>query len=197
MKLIVGLGNPGPQYERTRHNAGFLALDRVIARHARGAAGLPRQRFSGECTEVTIGSERTLLLKPMRFMNCSGSAVSEAVNFFKLDPAADLLVLVDDYALPLGHLRVRAEGSPGGHNGLSDIQRALGTAVYPRLRIGIDGPPPGFEDPADWVLGRFTDEQLKTISPALDQTADAVDVFVTQGLTKVMNQFNKKVEVKK
>ena len=197
MKLIVGLGNPGPQYERTRHNAGFLALDRVIARHARGAAGLPRQRFSGEAAEVSIGNERALLLKPMRFMNCSGSSVGEAANFFKLDPAADILVLVDDYALPLGHLRIRAEGSPGGHNGLTDIQRALGTPVYPRLRIGIDPPPAEYDDPANWVLGRFTDEQLKALGPGLDQAADAVDVFVTQGLTKAMNAFNKKVAGKK
>lgn len=193
MKLIVGLGNPGPAYERTRHNAGFMALDRVIARHGRGgAAGSARQRFSGEVVEASIGSERTVMLKPMRFMNCSGSAVAEAANFYKIDVSKDLLVLVDEYALPLGTIRVRAEGSPGGHNGLTDVQRALGTAAYPRLRIGIDPPPPSFDDPADWVLGRFTEEQFKALSPALDRAADAVDVFVTQGVVPAMNQFNAK-----
>lgn len=193
MKLIVGLGNPGPAYERTRHNAGFMALDRVIARHGHGATA--RQRFSGEVVEASIGSERTVMLKPMRFMNCSGSAVAEAANFYKIDPSKDLLVLVDEYALPLGTIRVRAEGSPGGHNGLSDVQRALGSPAYPRLRIGIDPPPPGYDDPADWVLGRFTDEQIKALSPALDRAAEAVDVFVTQGVTPAMNQFNAKQKV--
>lgn len=197
MKLIVGLGNPGSSYERTRHNAGFMALDRVAARHARGGGGgggaggvLPRQRFSGEVMETPINGERTVLLKPLRFMNCSGSSVAEAVNFYKLNPAADLLVLVDDYALPLGALRVRAEGSPGGHNGLSDIQRALGTSAYPRLRIGVDPPPPEFNDPADWVLGRFSDREAQALAPALERAVDAVEMFIAHGLERAMNTFN-------
>ncbi len=190
MKLIVGLGNPGTQYERTRHNAGFFALDRVIARHGRG--GPVRQRFSGEVVEATVSGEKTVLLKPMRFMNCSGSSVAEAIGFYKLSPQADLIVLVDDYALPLGTIRVRGEGSSGGHNGLTDIERALGHTNYPRLRIGIDPIPATYDDPANWVLGRFTDEQFKALGPALDKAADAVDVFITQGVTPAMNKFNVK-----
>jgi peptidyl-tRNA hydrolase, PTH1 family len=187
MKLIVGLGNPGSDYARTRHSAGFLAVDRLLARHG---AGLARQKFSGELHDVVIAGERTLVLRPMRFMNCSGVSVAEAVGFHKINPAEDLLVLVDDYALALGQLRLRGEGSAGGHNGLSDIQRALGTTVYPRLRIGIDPPPATYGDPADWVLGRFTDEQLAALSPALDQVVSAVGVFVSEGLTTAMNRFN-------
>lgn len=190
MKLIVGLGNPGPQYEKTRHNAGFLALDRFAGRHARGAG--VRQRFGGEATEFGVGQEKVILLKPMRFMNCSGAAVAEAAGFYQVQIASDLLVVVDDYALPLGALRIRAEGSSGGHNGLSDVERALGTTAYPRLRIGVDAPPQGWNDPADWVLSRFTDEQFKALDPALDRAADAVGVFISRGLTPAMNQFNVK-----
>jgi len=187
MKLIVGLGNPGSDYAKTRHNAGFLAVDRLLARHG---AGLARQKFSGELHDVVINGERALVLRPMRFMNCSGTSVAEAVGFHKLSPAEDLLVLVDDYALALGQLRLRGEGSAGGHNGLSDIQRALGTTVYPRLRIGIDPPPATYGDPADWVLGRFSEEQLANLAPALDKVVEAVGVFVSEGLTTAMNRFN-------
>lgn len=188
MKLIVGLGNPGPQYERTRHNAGFLALDRLTGKHARSA--MVRQRFGGQLVEADLAGERCLLLKPLRFMNCSGASVGEALNFYKLSPAADLLVLVDDYALPLGSIRVRAEGGPGGHNGLADIQRVLGTQAYPRVRIGIDSPPPGYSDPADWVLGRFTDDNLQSLEPALTATVLACEAFVSGGVTLAMNRFN-------
>lgn len=190
MKLIVGLGNPGTQYERTRHNAGFLAVDR-LARVSGGTMGT-RQRFGGEAQEATLAGQRCVLLKPMRFMNCSGSSVAEALSFYKLDAVSDLLVLVDDYALPLGGIRIRAEGSNGGHNGLGDIQRALGSTVYPRLRIGIDPPPAGYDDPADWVLGRFTEEQLRDFLPTLDRVAKAVECFITGGVTDAMNKFNTK-----
>lgn len=197
MKVIVGLGNPGPAYQRTRHNAGFMALDRVAGRLAGAAPGLSgpmvRQRFSAEVVEGSIEGERVLLMKPMRFMNCSGSSVAEAVGFYKVDPTRDLLVLVDDYALPLGTIRVRAEGSPGGHNGLTDIERALGHSRYPRLRIGIGAPPPGYADPADWVLGRFTDEEARLLEPALEASGEAVRVFVREGVVATMNRFNAKV----
>ncbi len=192
MKLIVGLGNPGSQYEKTRHNAGFLAVDRAVAKLA-ASAGV-RQRFGGEYVEGDIAGEKVAFIKPMRFMNCSGGSVGECVSFYKLSPASDLLVLVDDYALPLGAIRIRADGSSGGHNGLSDIERVLGSQAYPRLRIGIDPPAPGYSDPADWVLGRFTDEQVKALSPSLDRVAQAVHTFVTAGLSRAMNTFNTKVQ---
>jgi PTH1 family peptidyl-tRNA hydrolase len=188
MKLIVGLGNPGSEYERTRHNAGFLALDRVASRHAGSA--LPRSKFSGVVIEASLAGEKVVLFKPLNYMNRSGSPVAEMVNFYKLAPGDDLLVLVDDYALPLGSIRLRAEGSAGGHNGLSDIERALGTSKYPRLRIGVDPPPATYDDPADWVLGRFSREESSRLEPALDRTVEAVEVFVTKGIAAAMNRFN-------
>jgi PTH1 family peptidyl-tRNA hydrolase len=189
MHLIVGLGNPGPSYERTRHNAGFLGADRVLRAFAPGASA--RQRFGAECAECTVLGERALVLKPMRFMNCSGQSVAEAMAFYKIGRER-LLVLVDDYALALGAIRLRAGGGSGGHNGLRDIERALGTPDYPRLRIGIDPPPPTYADPADWVLGRFDDAQLKALDPALDRVKDACAAFVKHGLAKAMNTFNAK-----
>lgn len=190
MKLIVGLGNPGTEYERTRHNAGFLALDRVAHRHARGA--VPRSKHASVLLEASIAGERVILLKPLTYMNRSGTPVAELVNFYKLAPAADLLVLVDDYALPLGSIRLRGEGSAGGHNGLADVERALGTQAYPRLRIGVDAPPATYDDPADWVLGRFTEAEFQALGPALDKTAHAVETFISRGLSAAMNAFNTK-----
>jgi len=192
VKLIVGLGNPGQEYVRTRHNAGFMALDRLAARHAPGA--IARSRFGGVCVEGRIarpgepGEEKTLLLKPMTFMNRSGGSVGEAVRFYKLDPVADLLVLVDDVALDCGAIRVRASGSAGGHNGLTDIERALGTSAYARLRIGIG--PRGRAEQVGFVLGRFTDEQMDALTPALEKAADASEAWALQGVDAAMNRFN-------
>lgn len=196
MHLLIGLGNPGPQYAGTRHNAGFLAVDRFARKHAGPlASGLWRQKFGGEACEITVGTgldtHRAMLLKPMRFMNCSGQSVAEAMGFYKID-RANVLVLVDDYALPLGAIRIRESGGHGGHNGLRDIDRALGDQNYPRLRIGIDPPPSTYNDPAEWVLGRFTEADLAALSPGLDRAADACTTFVTHGLTRAMNAHNAK-----
>lgn len=189
MKLIVGLGNPGKQYERTRHNAGFMAIDRLVERHAAGTPA--KARFNAAAVETKIGGEACLLLKPTTFMNRSGGAVADAARFYKLDPAKDLFVLVDDVALPCGQIRIRPGGGSGGHNGLADIQRALGSQAYPRCRIGIDATP-AFMNQADYVLGRFTEEQLALVLPAIDRAADAAEVFVTKGIDAAMNQFNPK-----
>lgn len=190
MKLIVGLGNPGPQYDKTRHNAGFVAVDRLARRWA-SASDIPKARFSGIAQEAGIKGNKCLLLKPTTYMNLSGRSVGEAVGFYKLDPAQDLLVLVDDVAFSTGTIRVRAGGSAGGHNGLSDIQRALGTEQYPRLRIGIDACPKVMKL-EDYVLGRFTDEQAALLGPAIERACDAVEVFVEKGLTAAMNAYNAK-----
>ncbi|HMN42542.1 MAG TPA: aminoacyl-tRNA hydrolase [Phycisphaerales bacterium] len=192
MKLIVGLGNPGPQYDKTRHNAGFMAVDRLAKRWAGGA--IPKGRFSGVCTEAAIKSERCILLKPTTFMNLSGRSVAEALGFYKLDLKTDLLVLVDDTALPFGAIRLRPSGSAGGHNGLADIERALSSPDYPRLRIGIggvDAKPPHMPQ-HDYVLGRFTPEQAALIEPALDKAADAAETFITSGIEAAMNKHNTK-----
>ena len=135
MKLIVGLGNPGSEYAKTRHNAGFMAIDRLATRY-----GLtnPKTKFHAGVLDGHIQDHRCVLLQPMTFMNRSGLAVGEATRFYKIDPEIDLLIIVDDVALPLGQIRIRPEGGPGGHNGLVDVERALGTRAYPRLRIGFD-----------------------------------------------------------
>jgi len=187
MKLIVGLGNPGTQYEKTRHNAGFMAVDRLIGQFARSVA--PRQKFGGEVVETEVQGERCLLLKPMRFMNCSGGSVQEAAAFYKI-AVADVLVLHDDTAFPVGTVKVRGEGGAGGHNGLRDIDRALGTQAYARVRIGVEARPSTYSDLADWVLSRFSADELQRLDPALDRSAEAAVLFAKQGLAKAMNVVN-------
>lgn len=187
MKLIVGLGNPGKTYENTRHNAGFMVIDRLASRHA--PATTVRSKFNSALVEAKIAGEPCLLMKPLNFMNRSGGPVAEAVRFYKLSPASDLLVLVDDVALPTGAIRLRAGGGAGGHNGLTDIQRALGANDWPRCRIGIDASP-SYMDQADYVLGRFSPEEWALMEPALGKAADAAELFIARGITAAMNTFN-------
>lgn len=188
MKLIVGLGNPGPEYEKTRHNAGFLLADRLAARLGFSAEKL---KFHGGLREGTLAGERALILKPVTYMNRSGLAVGEAAAFYKVAPA-DVLVLVDDLALPCGQIRLRAEGSSGGHNGLTDVARALGTMKYPRLRLGID--PKGMARQSDYVLGRFTPDQAAKFDACLDAACQAVECWAKEGVEKAMTKFNAKGE---
>lgn len=187
MKLIVGLGNPGRQYDKTRHNAGYMVIDRLADKLARGAT--PKARFNSALIDAKSGGEAVLLMKPTTYMNRSGAAIAEAVRFYKLLPATDVMVFVDDVAIPVGSLRLRPGGGAGGHNGLTDIEQALGTETYPRCRIGI-GATPSYMDQADWVLGRFTDEEWDVIGPAIQKAADAAEVFLTSGLDAAMNRFN-------
>mgnify|MGYP003662933701 CR=1 FL=1 len=189
MKLIVGLGNPGAQYERTRHNAGFMALDLLADRHAGGQ--IPKSRFQAVTLDAIIKDQKVLLMKPTKFMNLSGQSVSEAVRFYKLDPSEDLLVLVDDIALPVGSIRVRKSGSAGGHNGLSDIDRLLGGADYPRIRIGV-GKVPKLMNQSDWVLSKFMKEEHEEVDRSLKHAADATECLIDQGAVKAMNLFNAK-----
>jgi PTH1 family peptidyl-tRNA hydrolase len=188
VKLIVGLGNPGPEYLGTRHNVGFEALDRVARRHAPGAVA--RAKFSGAMIEADIEGERALLLKPLTYMNRSGQPVADAARFFKIDTTSDLLIIVDDVALECGTIRLRPEGSAGGHNGLADVEMKLGTSQYCRLRIGIDGP--GQIPQKEYVLGRFRPDQLSRLEPALDAAADAAVCWALTGITESMNRFNRK-----
>ncbi|UCD76656.1 MAG: aminoacyl-tRNA hydrolase [Phycisphaerales bacterium] len=188
MKLIVGLGNPGTAYRDTRHNVGFEVLDRLARRCAPGAVA--RAKFHAALVEGHIGTERALLLKPTTFMNRSGLAVSEAVRFYKLPPENDLLVIVDDVALTCGLIRVRAGGSAGGHNGLTDIEQKLGSGDYARLRIGID--PPGQIPQKNYVLGRFRPDQLELVEPALEDAVAAACCWATHGPMEAMNRFNRR-----
>jgi peptidyl-tRNA hydrolase, PTH1 family len=196
MKLIVGLGNPGPQYAMTRHNAGFMVVDRVAKKHAGGTGGgIAKSAFQSiVALDGAIGGEKVVMLKPTTFMNNSGQAVADAARFYKLDLAKDLLVVVDELYLPTGAIRLLGSGGTAGHNGLSSIQRLLGTNSYPRLRVGVGllpaGGKPGFMDQADFVLGKFTDEEQPLLESALTRSVDAVERFVSQGLEKAMNVAN-------
>ncbi|MDA1008497.1 MAG: aminoacyl-tRNA hydrolase [Planctomycetota bacterium] len=191
MKLIVGLGNPGPDYRSTRHNVGFEVVDAVAARLGHND-GVLRSRFSALLAEVDIAGEKVLLAKPLTFMNRSGQSVIAAIQFYKLDPEVDLLVIADDLDLPCGHIRLREVGGDGGHNGLSDISLVLGHNRWARCRVGIGNSE--VIPKVDYVLGRFTPEQQPMVAAAIQVAADAVSVWCQRGTTAAMNQFNKKVE---
>jgi len=184
LKLLVGLGNPGPKYHGTRHNVGFDLIDR-LARGA-GAAGFAR-KFEGLLAEVEIDYKRVLLLKPDTFMNLSGRSVGQAVRFHKIDPA-DLLVVCDDLNLPLGRLRIRKGGSDGGQKGLRDVALHLGTQEFPRLRIGIGEAGEG--QAVEHVLSRFKAAERAKIDDALILASQAAAVWTSQGVDAAMNRFN-------
>lgn len=185
MKLIVGLGNPGTKYEGTRHNVGFVVLDRLARENA---AESLRPKFDGDVRECVVGHEKVLLLWPQTFMNRSGTSVRKAVDFYQL-PLGDVLIVCDEFQLPLGSLRLKPQGSAGGHNGLADVVRALGTPDVARLRIGI-GPVPDRWDPADFVLGKFTSAERGEVELQTARAADAVKLWVASGVTEAMNKFN-------
>lgn len=190
MKLIIGIGNPGSEYDRTRHNVGFESLDRLARRLAPGA--IARSRFQAAAIEARCGDEPVLLVKPTTFVNRTGQSVIEAVNFYKLSPLEDLLVLVDDTSLPCGRIRVRPDGGHGGHNGLRDITQRLGTDAWARIRIGIDGP--GDIELSNYVLGRFRDEQKDAVDQGLNRATQAADCWIHRGVTAAMNAFNADAE---
>lgn len=185
MKLIVGLGNPGKKYQGSRHNVGFEVIAEL---HRRCGSPRPSSKFNSELASVRLGQEPVLLQSPLTWMNLSGQAVRAAMDFYKLSPD-NLLIICDDFNLPLARLRIRPSGSGGGQNGLQDVIDRLGTPVFGRLRIGIGPVPAGF-DPANWVLGRFTAEERTGLDPALGRAADAVEVWAEQGVAVCMNRFN-------
>lgn len=185
MKLIVGLGNPGRRYDGTRHNVGYAVLARLAQRWG---VGRPRQKFHGEVLEAEVEGEKTLLLSPTTYMNLSGQSVQAAVAFYKI-ASDDLLVICDDLNLPLGKLRLRAQGSSGGQKGLADIIRCLGSDNFPRLRIGIGQPPAGREW-ASFVLMKFTEDEIPVIDEAYARAASAAVDWVTKGLSYSMSQYN-------
>lgn len=198
MKLVIGLGNPGREYVGTRHNVGFEAVEQIAVRlgwigKSDQFATMARAKFDGLALDGTVsihsgGSEKLLLLEPMTYMNLSGRSVRAAMDFFQLSPA-DLMIVLDDIALPCGKIRVRSGGSSGGHNGLKDIERVLGTDQYPRLRIGVDAPPPRVPQ-RDYVLGKFTPDQRKAADTALGRAAGAVLTWMDKGISAAMNVFN-------
>lgn len=185
MKLVVGLGNPGRKYQATRHNIGYEVLWNLARRFATGSA---KSSFQGEVVEADLQGVRTLLLWPQTFMNRSGTSVVQARDFYKLENH-ELLVVCDDFNLPLGRLRVRVKGSSGGQKGLDDIIRALGTDEFPRLRVGIGAPPEGWEA-ANYVLGKFKKEEMSEVELMVVRAADAVVEWAHHGIEQCMNRYN-------
>ena len=186
-KLIVGLGNPGRRYEGTRHNIGFEVVDRLAERYGGGWDAAPR---GIEALVARAGGARDLLLaKPLTFMNLSGTAVVGLLQFYKIEPA-DLLVVVDDVNLELGRLRARPSGSAGGHNGLKSIIGSLGSDGMARLRIGV-GRGDDRRDLADHVLAKFDAHERAIVAETVDRSADAVELFVAEGIAPVMNRYNR------
>jgi PTH1 family peptidyl-tRNA hydrolase len=187
--LLIGLGNPGREYKDTRHNFGFMLIDRIAVRlNARG------MKVQSKAIVMTSAYEdrKLILAKPQTFMNLSGQSVQGLAHFYKV-PYTNMMVLSDDLDIPFGTIRIRASGGPGGQRGMASIIEKLGTKDFPRLRLGI-GRPPGRMDPAAYVLQSFSKDEMQTLSEVLDHGAEAVFAFVTHGLNKAMNEFNGSVE---
>ena len=189
MKLIVGLGNPGQQYKNTRHNLGFRVLDEVAGRVG---ARFDKEKYEGLIARAEHAGSSVLLFKPLTFMNLSGTAVAKVARN-RAPEAADILVVVDDIHIPLGTLRLRTEGSDGGHNGLKSVIEHLGTTAFPRLRIGIGQRKTG-EQLRNHVLSTFTPEEKPDVEQAIQTAADAVLCCVAEGISRAMNRFNKRPE---
>lgn len=186
MKLVVGLGNPGSRYLGTRHNVGFEVVDQLVARHALRPE---TWRQLAEVADWRRPEGRVLLVKPTTFMNLSGEAVAALMAFYKVE-LTSVLIVCDDVNLPVGRLRARPEGSEGGNNGLRSVAASLGTQGYARLRIGAGRGDPR-RDLADHVLSRFSPEERGSVEVAVDRAADAVEVWITEGIARVMNVFNR------
>ena len=184
--LLVCLGNPGDQYENTRHNAGFMVADELADR-----LNVPVQRlkFRALTNTITVGDQKVLLMKPVTYMNLSGEAVHEAAAFYKIPPE-HTLVISDEVSLAPGKIRVRRSGSAGGHNGLKNIIAHLGTDQFPRIRLGVGQKPHPDYDMADWVLGKFQGEDKKAVEEAVKKAADAAECLIREGVDKAMNQYN-------
>jgi PTH1 family peptidyl-tRNA hydrolase len=184
--LVVFLGNPGLKYTDTRHNAGFMAGD-ALAKSL--GVSINRARFQALVGECTIGDQRVLLMKPQTYMNLSGDAAIQAVNFYKIPPE-HVLVISDEVSLPIGRLRVRTKGSAGGHNGLKSLIARLGTEDFPRIRLGVGAPPHPDYDMADWVLSSFRNQDAEDMAKAVSRAAEAVVCYITEGPDKAMNKYN-------
>ena len=184
--LIVGLGNPGKQYERTRHNCGFRAID-ILADKL--GCKVDKGKFQGLYGQITYKGNKLLLLKPQTFMNLSGRSVLQLSAYFNIPPQR-IIVIFDDISLPPGRLRVRADGSAGGHNGIKSIIQEIGSQDFPRVKIGVGAKPHPDQDLADWVLSSFSSQEEKALSFALDNAADAALSIIDSGVSTAAGLFN-------
>lgn len=184
--IIVGLGNPGKEYEHTRHNAGFIAIDKIVKKYNCNITKLKYKAMIGDCT---ISSKRVLLMKPQTFMNLSGEAVVQAMNFYKIPPE-NIIVLFDDISLDVGRMRVRRKGSDGGQRGMRSIIGLSGSENFPRVKIGIGGKPNPHWQLADWVLSRFTKDELDTLDNVTDKVCGAVEYIISGNIDKAMAEYN-------
>lgn len=191
MKLIAGLGNPGPRYNRTRHNVGFDILDAFANRHFFPAA---RSRFDGLATDHSVNGEKVILLAPQTYMNASGRSVRQCVDFYRIEHD-DVMIVVDDMNLDVGRTRMRASGSAGGQKGLADIIRHLGTDRFSRLRVGV-GRPPGRMTASDYVLQQFPDEDRQLIDVCIQEAVDGLELWIRSGVDQAMNLMNPSKEPK-
>ena len=184
--LIVGLGNPGLQYEKTRHNAGFMVIDALAEKYG---VGFPKRKYDALIGECKIGDNRIMLVKPQTFMNLSGKAVTAICSFYKI-PYDKVIVMFDDVSLDVGKIRVRRKGSDGGHNGIKDIIELSGTSDIPRIKIGVGKKPNAEYDLKDWVLGKFSKEDLDNFQKATEIGVKAAEEIVKRGIDSAMNRYN-------
>ena len=190
MYIIVGLGNPGKQYAHTRHNVGFDTIDILADKYN---ISVDIKKHKALCGKGMIGGQKVVLAKPHTFMNLSGESVRELVDFYKIDPEEELIVIYDDISLEPGQLRVRPKGSAGGHNGIKNIIAHLGTQVFKRVKVGVGEKPKGY-DLADYVLGRFSKEDRILMEDAFGRAAEAAVCMMNDSMEHAMNQYNKKIE---
>ncbi|MGN0696140.1 MAG: aminoacyl-tRNA hydrolase [Oscillospiraceae bacterium] len=184
--IIVGLGNPGSQYENTRHNAGFMTVDTLAEKHG---FSIKKLKFKSLTGEVMLGGKHCLVMKPSTFMNNSGEAVTEAMNFYKLPPE-NVIICCDDISLEPSKLRIRRKGSDGGHNGMKSIIYLSGSDTFPRIKIGVGAKPNKDYDLAAWVLSNFTKEEIPLMHEAADKACEALELIVSGNTDKAMNKFN-------
>ena len=188
MYLIVGLGNPGRQYEATRHNMGFDVIDKLVEEYQVQQAGV---KFNAMYGKGRIGGQPVILMKPLSYMNLSGGPIREMANYFKIDPETEMIVVYDDIDLDPGQLRIRKKGSAGGHNGIKHIIQQLGTQNFVRIKVGVGAKPKGW-DLADYVLGRFDKDDRALVEEAQERACKAVELILTDSVDAAMNEYNKK-----
>jgi PTH1 family peptidyl-tRNA hydrolase len=184
--IIAGLGNPGAQYENTRHNAGFMTVDTLAAKHG---FEIKRLKFKSLTADVNIAGKRCLVMKPSTFMNNSGEAVAEAMNFYKI-PIENVIICYDDISLEPGRIRVRRKGSDGGHNGIKSIIYLTGSEDFPRIKVGVGQKPSKDTNLADWVLGNFPSEDIPKLHEAADNACNAAELILGGSIDKAMNLYN-------